>query len=226
MTQMPSAVRLSRRALLAAPWLLSALARPARAAAPPVVTLLGDSITTGFGLAARDALPVQLQRELAALGTPAQVRSAGVVGGTTANGLSRVDSSVRSDTDVCVVALGGNDLLTLTSPARTRANLDAIVRRLRARDIAVVIAGLQAPIELGAYGRAFNAAFAEVAHAHGAPLYASLLAGVLFDSRYNQPDLVHPNAAGVRLIARGLAPVVAAVLRSATGSKGAVAARP
>ena len=63
-------------------------------------------------------------------------------GDTTAGGLSRVDFSVQSDTSVCVVALGGNDLLRGIDPKVTEANLTRIVSRLQARRIKVVLAGL------------------------------------------------------------------------------------
>ena len=199
-------------AMLAAPLALSA-AETQAAARTPLVTLLGDSISSGYGLPASEALPVQLQRELRARGVNATVRGAAVAGSTTAGGLRRVDQ-VRADTDVCVVALGGNDLLSFLPPAQTRANLEQIVRRLKGRGVEVVLAGLQAPLELGAYARSFNAVFPTVAKGQGVALYPSLLAGVLLDSRYNQPDLVHPNAAGVRIIAQRLAPVVARALRT------------
>ena len=216
---------ITRRAALGAALTLPVLptlasAAPARSTAKPapVVTVLGDSITTGYGLPSSQALPAQLQRELEALGLRAQVRGAAVNGDTTAGGLRRIDN-VRADTDVCVVALGGNDLLTFSEPARVQANLDAIVRRLMGRGVSVVLAGMQAPPELGPYARAFNAVFPTVARAHSVLLYPSLLAGVMLDRRYNQEDLIHPNAAGVRIIARRLAPVVAAALRS--GAKAA-----
>ena len=208
--------RLTRRSAVA-----GALAFPlaAEAAPQPVVTLLGDSITAGYGLPASEALPAQLQRELRALGVSATVRAAGVSGDTTAGGLRRVES-VRPDTDICVVALGGNDLLNLEEPARVRSNLEGIVSRLKARKMKVVLAGLQAPPELGPYARAYNAIFPTVAKAQAVALHPSLLAGVMLDRRYNQSDLIHPNAAGVRIIAQRLAKTVAAALRT-----GAAAAR-
>ncbi|MDP8915711.1 MAG: GDSL-type esterase/lipase family protein [Pseudomonadota bacterium] len=207
---------LTRRAMLAAPLMLAPAV--AQAQSLPVVTMLGDSITSGYGLPASQALPAQLQRELANLGVRALVRGAAVVGSTTAGGLKRVDS-IGSDTKVCVVALGGNDLLNFIAPAQVRANLDAIVRKLKARRIDVVLAGLQAPAELGAYARAFNGVFPTVAQAHRVTLHNSFLQGVLLDSRYNQPDLVHPNALGVQIIARRLAPVVAKALRSGAAAR-------
>jgi acyl-CoA thioesterase-1 len=177
------------------------------------VTILGDSITAGLGLPAAAALPARLGAALARLGAPAVVRGAGVSGDTTADGLARLDFSVQPDTAVCLVALGGNDLLQGLDPKSVRANLDAIVRRLKARRIGVVIAGLTAPRAVGAgYAKDFGAVFASVAHAEGALLYPNLLAGV--GPALRQGDGIHPNAAGVRLIAAGLAPVVARALRS------------
>ena len=205
--------RHSRRALLAWPLILAA--GPAMAAAPraKVITVLGDSITAGYGLPARSALPYQLQLALTKLGAPVQVRAAGVSGDTTAGGLARVDFSVRKDTDLVVVALGANDLLQGQDPRRTRANLDGIVKKLKARKIGVVLTGILAPVEVGGgYARDFNAVFPAVARAHGVPLYANLLAGVARQPSLNQPDGIHPNARGAAIIAARLAPVVAKAL--------------
>ena len=193
----------------------SVVATPAFARAAPVVTLLGDSITAGYGLPAAAALPARLQAALGKLGAPATVRGAGVSGDTSGDGLARVDFSVRGDTALCVVALGGNDLLQGLDPATTKSNLEAIVRRLRTRRIPVVLAGLTAPTAIGAaYARDFDAIFPKVAQATGATLYPDLLAGVARIPRLNQADGIHPNAAGVNIIAARLAPVIARRLRT------------
>lgn len=212
MDQTPSSFP-TRRVLIAgalSAWPVQALAQRRR-----VVTVLGDSITAGLGLPASAALPVQLQAQLRKLGSNALVRGAGVSGDTTAGGLARVDFSVQNDTDVCIVALGGNDLLQGVDPKRTKANLDKIVAKLRARKIAVVLAGLQPPPVIGrTYAREFQAVFPAVAKAHGALLYPNLLAGVAQVARLNQRDGFHPNAQGVIVIAQGLAPVVAGALKT------------
>jgi acyl-CoA thioesterase-1 len=179
-----------------------------------VVTILGDSITAGYGLPAAAALPARLGQALAHLGVPAVVRGAGISGDTTADGLARVNFSVAADTDVCLVALGGNDLLQGADPPSVRASLTRIVERLKRRGIGVVIAGIAAPQAIGrAYAREFDAVFPTVASREHVALYPDLLAGVAGVARLNQADGIHPNAGGVPIIAAGLAPVIARALR-------------
>ena len=197
---------------LLAPMLLTAAA--AHASAPPVVTVLGDSITAGLGLPTEAALPAQLGAALARLGVRADVRGAGVSGDTTAGGLARVGFSVASDTRVCVVELGANDYLQSVPPAQTERNLDAIVRRLKARGIAVLLAGGKVPASsTGSYGTEFDAIFASVAGREGVALEPNFLGAVQSDAALKQADGMHPNAAGVRDIADRLAPRVAALIR-------------
>lgn len=209
MAETPAAC--SRRALLALPLVI--WGGPALAARGKVVTILGDSITAGLGLPAAQALPVQLHQALNRRGVANVVRGAGVSGDTTAGGAARVDFSVQPDTAVVVVALGGNDLLLGTEPRVVRANLDRILKRLQARRMGVVLAGIQAPPEIGRrYAQEFNAVFPAAAKAYHAAFYPNLLAGVARNPKLNQGDGLHPNAAGVRVIADGLAPVVAKAL--------------
>ncbi|MFO1014771.1 MAG: arylesterase [Caulobacteraceae bacterium] len=204
---------ISRRLLLAASLApAAAWAAPAR---PKIITMLGDSITAGLGLARADALPAQLQAALTRLGVAVTVRGAGVSGDTSAAGLARTDFSVQSDTNLCIVALGGNDLLQGLDVRQTRANLTAIVRKLKARRIGVLITGQKAPRAIGAaFARDFDASFAQVAAAEHVALYPNLLDGVGQIPSLNQRDGIHPNAAGVKIIAARLAPVAARVLRT------------
>jgi acyl-CoA thioesterase-1 len=179
-----------------------------------VVTILGDSITAGLGLPGRDALPNQLHLALEKLGVPNIVRGAGISGDTTADGLGRMDFSVRPDSAVVVIALGGNDLLQGLDPKATRANLDGIIRRLQARHKGVVLAGIKAPPEIGrSYASDFNAVYPALATEHHVALYPDLLAGVARNPALNQGDGIHPNARGVQIVASRLAPVVAKVLK-------------
>jgi acyl-CoA thioesterase-1 len=206
---------LSRRTLVAAGLAALPLTLPSRALAArgQVVTILGDSITAGLGLPAAAALPAQLHQALERLGVPNVVRGAGVSGDTSQDGAARVDFSVQPDTQVVVVALGGNDLLQGVDTRTTRSNLDKILTRLKQRRMGVVLCGLRAPPELGAgYARDFDAVFTGLAKAHGVALFPDLLAGVARNPALNQGDAIHPNAKGVQIIAGKLAPVVAKAL--------------
>jgi acyl-CoA thioesterase-1 len=208
----------TRRVVLAATAACAAAAvlpGPAAAAAETRVAVLGDSITAGYGLPAGQALPHALQAELGRLGRSVRVVAAGVNGDTTAGGAARVDRAVPADVALCVVALGGNDLLTGQDPRVIRSNLDRIVGRLKARGVTVVLAGVRVPDILGgAYARDFNGAFASVARTHGVLFLPDLLAGVALNPALNQRDGIHPNAAGVTVIARRLAPLVARGLQA------------
>lgn len=192
-----------RRTLLLA-ILGAAIAVPARAAqAAPVVTLFGDSIAAGYGLAPADGLASQLQAALARLGIRAVVRNAGVPGDSSARGLGRLAGSVRKDTAVCIVEFGGNDRRLGFPATLTRDSLDAIVKRLKERGVTVVLVGL---------GAGERGELRQVAEANHVALYPDLFAGVGPDMR--QADGVHPNPAGAKVIARGLAAVVADALRA------------
>ncbi len=203
---------LTRRVLLAA--LAAASATPVLAAPKPkIITMLGDSITAGYGLPAAQSLPVQLEAALKARGLNVRVRGAGVSGDTTAAGLARVNFSVQADTDLCLVALGGNDLLQGLDTGRTRSNLAAILKKLKARRIHAMLAGMRAPPAIGAgYARDFSAIYPALAKQYAVPLYPDLLAGVAGIPRLNQRDGIHPNPEGVRLIVQKLAPAIARVL--------------
>jgi acyl-CoA thioesterase-1 len=191
-----------RRAVLAGLLLATQAAAAPRAQLkppprPPVVTVLGDSITSGLGLPAQAAMPAQLQAALTRLGVVAAVRSAGVPGDTSGGGLARVNHSVSRDTALCVVALGGNDLLQGIEPRVTKANLRGILQSLRERRIGVVLVGVGAPPLIGAtYAREFNAVYPALAREFSTPLYPNILAGVGGSRQLMQGDGIHPNAAG------------------------------
>jgi acyl-CoA thioesterase-1 len=197
--------------------LASSGALRARAAprSTPVITVLGDSITAGLGLPAAEALPAQLQAALARLGVTALVRGAGVSGDTTAGGLARLDFSVQPDTTLCVVELGGNDYLQSTPAAETKRNLLAIIARLRARRIRIVVCSAAPPgRSSGAYGAEIAAFFRRLGKTPGVAVTPDLLEAVLDDPAMKQSDGLHPNLKGVRVIAEKLAPVVVRALRA------------
>lgn len=202
---------LSRRVLL--PALVASLFAlagvPSVAAEPLRIVVLGDSLTAGYGLAQKDAFPVKLQAALRAKGHDVEVINAGVSGDTASGGLARLDWSVPDKTGAVILELGANDALRAVDPSATRKALDEAIRRLRERKIEVLLAGMQAPPNMGGdYIAAFNRIYPDLAKAHGVLFYPFFLDGVAAESGLNQRDGIHPTAEGVNIIVGRILPSV------------------
>lgn len=183
------------------------------AAAPIRIVALGDSLTAGYMLPARDTFPTQLEAALRKAGLNVTVANAGVSGDTTAQGLARLDWSVPDGVDAVIVELGANDALRGLDPAQARANLDAIVTRLKQRGIAVMLTGMVAPRNLGAdYVRSFDSIYPDLARKHDVPLYPFFLEGIAGNPALLIGDQLHPSGAGVAEIVRRILPSVQAFL--------------
>lgn len=188
-----------------------ALIRTAIAGAEPPIRIvaLGDSLTAGFGVKPGGAFPEQLGRALAARGEAVEVINAGVSGDTTAGGLDRLEWALQPGTEAVIVELGANDGLRGQSTERARANLDAILAKLKARNIDVLLTGMRAPRSLGdAYANAFDRIFPELATKHGVLFYPFFLDGVALDPKLNQGDGIHPTEQGVAVIVTKIMPSV------------------
>lgn len=191
---------------------------PAPANDEPIIVAFGDSLSAGFGLDEADAFPVRLEAALRADGIAATVINSGVSGDTTAGGRARLDWSLPEKVDLVIVELGSNDGLRGIDPAETEANLDAILRALGQHSIPVLFTGMLAPPNLGReYADAFNALFPRLAARHSVTFYPFFLEDVAAERALNQPDGIHPNAAGVDRIVAGLLPYVRRAL-SANGA--------
>ena len=197
---------------------LALAAAPAHA--EPVIVALGDSITSGLGVAADEAYPALLEARLRRDGYAHRVVNAGVSGDTTAGGLRRVDWVLRAQPEIVILALGANDGLRGQPPQTTRANLEAIVARLTAAGARVLLAGMRMPPNYGeAFTRQFEAVFPAVARRANVALVPFLLDGVAADPTLNQADGLHPNAAGHRVIADRLWPHLAPLLKKTPRGK-------
>ena len=171
--------------------------------------VLGDSLSAGYGLKPEDSFPSQLEKAMHDAGYDVRVINAGVSGDTTAGGLSRLEWALSDKPHIVLVELGGNDALRGLPPAETYANLDAILARLKNRDISVILAGMQAPRNLGEdYTTVFDAIYPRLARKYDLPFYPFFLDGVALDPVLNQADGIHPNSAGVREIVRRILPLL------------------
>ena len=198
--------------------LLSA-ALPLAAAAPdkPVKLLVfGDSLAAGYGLDAPDAFQAQLGQALKADGFDVTILDGGVSGDTTAGGRSRLDWALADHPDAVLLELGGNDGLRGTDPHEMEANFDAMLDTLQQDHIPVLLSGMVAPPNLGAaYGRQFADVFTRLGKRPGVIYDPFFLAGVAGDPALNQPDRIHPNPAGVKIVVARIKPAVEALLREA-----------
>ena len=186
------------------------------AAARPRVVFLGDSLTAGYGLDAEQAYPSLVQHKLQAAGLAVEVVNAGVSGDTSAGGLRRLEWSLDGNVTVLVVALGGNDALRGLRTDELRRNLAAIIERAQQRRVTVILAGMEAPPNLGrAYTSAFRQVYRDLAAEYRIALIPFLLEGVAGRPALNQADLIHPNAEGARKIADLVWPFVERAVREA-----------
>ena len=192
------------------------------AAAPKVTVLFfGTSLTAGYGLDPSQAFPLLVAKKSAAEGLPITAINAGLSGETSAGALRRIDWALRRPVDILVLETGGNDALRALDATALKANLLAIVARVRKvqPDVKILLAVMEAPPNLGArYTVGFRDAYQSVARSEGLTLLPFLLDGVAGKPELNQDDGVHPNPAGEKIVAdnvwRTLKPVVAAAYAS------------
>jgi len=180
----------------------SGTAPAAVAATRPRIVVLGDSLTAGLGLAARDAYPALLQQRVDSSGLNFEVINAGVSGDTSAGGLERLDWALQGDVRILVVALGGNDALRALPAEELKRNLAQIIERAQARGIAVLLAGMEAPPNFGRdYIVSFHSVYPALAKQYHVAFVPFLLQGVAGNDSLNQRDGIHPTAAGARIVA-------------------------
>jgi acyl-CoA thioesterase-1 len=212
----PAAVRTTPQSTAAAP--------PPKAARPRIV-VLGDSLTAGLGLPVDEAYPFLLQLRLDANGFNYEVVNAGVSGDTSAGGLSRLDWALEGDVRVLIVALGGNDALRALPAEELKQNLSRIIERAQARQITVVLAGMEAPPNFGRdYIVRFHQVYPSLASQYHVALVPFLLDGVAGSLSLNQRDGIHPTAQGARIVAdnvwTALKPIVEQQQRQPTRKDG------
>lgn len=168
----------------------------------PKIVAFGDSLTAGFGLSEKESYPYLLQEKLKADGYDYDVVNAGISGDTTAGGLERIDWSLEQENvQILILALGGNDLLRGLPVPKMKQNLDIIIKKAKAKNVKVLFCGMLAPPTMGAqYQREFVAVFPDLASEHNVEFMPFILEGVAADPKLNQPDGIHPNADGSRIM--------------------------
>ena len=174
------------------------------------IAFLGDSLTAGLGLLAEQAYPNVIKQMFHAEGyNEVDVVNGGSSGDTTAGGARRVEQLLSANTRILVVALGGNDALRGLTVQQTHDNLASILDQAVSRRLAIMLAGMLAPTNLGEdYQKGFQNAFLRLSreYQNSIVFVPFLLDGVAGDPNLNQADGIHPNAQGARVIAERLFP--------------------
>jgi acyl-CoA thioesterase-1 len=166
---------------------------------PPVLLVVGDSLSAEYGLPRGTGWVALLEQRLAREKLAWRVVNASISGDTTSGGRSRLPALLKQHRpQVVVIELGGNDALRGLPLAMTQDNLSAMARAAKAAGAQVLIAGMAVPPNYGkAYGESFIALFGTVAKAEGAALVPFLLKGVADGPNADklfQPDRIHPTA--------------------------------
>jgi len=194
----------------------AAVPRGAPEASRPRIVALGDSLTSGRGIGSALAFPALLQQRLDDAGLEYQMVNAGVSGDTSAGAVRRLERALDGNVRVLIVALGANDGLRGVPVARLTENLSHIIEVAQARDISVLLCGMEAlPIHGWDYSVAFHNAYRDLAARYQVTLVPFILMNVIGNPQLMQPDRAHPNAEGARRIADNVWPYVKPLLEQA-----------
>lgn len=213
----PSTLLVPILAALSLVMMLVLMVAPTKAASddtPIKIITFGDSLSAGYQLAQGQGFSDQLQKALDESGAKTKIVNAAVSGDTTSTGLARLDWSIPDDTDLVILELGANDALQGLPLDRTKANLEAMIKRLQERNIAILLAGMRAPPNMGPdYVGEFDAIYPKLAKSFNIPLYPFFLEGIAANPALNLKDGIHPNEQGIAVLVKNIAPYVLSIVK-------------
>lgn len=184
------------------------------------ILVLGDSLSAGFGLKSSQAWPALVTEKLRDAGLNFEIINASQTGGTTADGLQRLPAHLKRKINIFILELGINDAFRGVPVLQIRSNLQTIIDRVKARNpgVRLIIAGMQLPnYSEDNYVSSFAEVYADLAAKNNAARIPYLLEGVGGDSNLNQPDYIHPNAAGQKILAENVWRVLKPIAHEVAG---------
>jgi len=186
-----------------------------------VIVAMGDSLTAGLGVSQQQSYPEQLKQLLAESGLDYDVINSGVSGETSSGAKARIDWVLKLRPDIVILETGANDGLRGIDPKLIKENISTIIETLLARDIGVVLAGMQMVTNLGPeYLAAFNQIYPSLAQDYAVTFMPFFLKDVAARPEFNQPDGIHPTGEGYTVIANNLLPYVKEAIRSYSATSG------
>ncbi|MFY0696334.1 MAG: arylesterase [Balneola sp.] len=181
------------------------------------ILFFGDSISAGYGIQPQQAFPAVIQDKIDSLGLNYEVINGGLSGETSAGGLRRINWVLQRDIDIMILELGGNDGLRGIDLSSTKDNLQQIIDRAKAKnpEIEIIIAGMQVPPNLGTdYTKEFQDLYPELAEKNNLTLIPLILDKVGGRDEFMQPDQIHPNVQGHKVVAETVWETLAPILNN------------
>ena len=180
----------------------------------PVILVIGDSISAGYGMQLSESWPRLLQNRLDDNGHQYRVMNSSITGDTTQGGLTRLPRLLsRHSPEIVIIELGGNDGLRGVGISVTRQNLSGIIEQSQAIDAKVILTGIRLPPNYGnTYTEGFYASYTELQEQYGILLVPFFMENVAFDPALMQSDGIHPNAAGQPVLLDTIWPLIEPVL--------------
>jgi acyl-CoA thioesterase-1 len=195
--------------------LIAAAPLPARANGPPIILVVGDSLSAGYGLMPGQGWVTLLQQRLKQEGYGYRVVNASVTGETTDGGVQRLNRALTQHKPaIVVIELGGNDGLRGLPVSRVRANLELLITRSRATGAQVLLVAIRVPTNYGQrYTTSFQNIYAELATRYRIGVVPFLSDQVAVDMLLFQPDGIHPNARAQPILLDSLWPQLSPLLQ-------------
>lgn len=177
----------------------SGAATPAAAASKesaPVILVVGDSLSAGYGMSVDATWVALLEKRLARQGYGYRVVNASVSGETTGGARVRLPRALQLHRPaIAILELGGNDGLRGLPLRQVRENFEAMIELCLAAEARVLLVGMRMPPNYGpGYANGFHALYAELAKQYSLSLVPFFLEGVAMDPNLIQEDGIHPTA--------------------------------
>ena len=196
-------------ALIFCAWTAQALAEK------PVILVLGDSLSAGYGISTSSGWVALLQRRLEQQGYPQRVVNASISGDTTSGGLARLPQALaQHQPQLVILELGANDGLRGLSLEEMRRNLVTIIDKSREQGATLLLVGVRLPPNYGAlYVKKFHDVYRQLAQKHKVAFVPYLLPGVGGRADLIQADGLHPRAKAQGLILDSIWPHLLPILK-------------
>ena len=170
----------------------------ALASESPVLLILGDSLSAGYGMDREDSWVSLLELRFKEYGYSYRILNSSISGDTTQGGLSRLPRLIdRYQPEIVIIELGANDGLRGIDPGITRENMTDMIRQSQAVGAQVLLAGIKLPPNYGSdYLQQFESIYTDLASEFGTLLVPFFMEGIAFRPDLLQADTIHPNEKG------------------------------